>query len=248
MSKPDKPDRVQEILDQAHQQAEQADADIARLNKTFALVIIGDKTIIMKNVGSEISFLTVSAFELWHANKHVVRNNKMVPLGKYWLTHPERRQYEGITFSPRVSAPPGYFNLWRGFSVESKSGDCSKFLAHLCNNVCGGDHVLYRWVLGWFAQIIQQPDKKMGTSLVLRGKQGTGKTKVGEVIGSLLGPHYQPIADPRFITGRFNSHLVSCLLLHADEAFWAGDHAAEGKNGKTLLPAFGNRLSLKARR
>jgi Family of unknown function (DUF5906) len=33
----------------------------------------------------------------------------------------------------------------------------------------------------------------------------------------------------RYITGRFNSHLADCLLLHADEAFWAGDHAAEGK-------------------
>ena len=84
-------------------------------------------------------------------------------------------------------------------------------------------------MVGWFAQIIQHPDENVGTSLVLRGKQGTGKTKVGEVIGSLLGVHYQPIADPRYITGRFNSHLVCCLLLHADEAFWAGDHAAEGK-------------------
>jgi hypothetical protein len=28
--------------------------------------------------------------------------------------------------------------------------------------------------------------------------------------------------------GRFNAHLVSCILLHCDEAF-AGDHAAEGK-------------------
>jgi hypothetical protein len=38
-----------------------------------------------------------------------------------------------------------------------------------------------------------------------------------------------PIADPRYITGRFNSHLVKCLLLHCDEGFWAGDKAAEGK-------------------
>ena len=69
----------------------------------------------------------------------------------------------------------------------------------------------------------------MATSLVLRGKMGTGKTKVGEVFGSLLGSHYVPVSDPRFVTGRFNSHLASCLLLHCDEAFWAGDHEAEGK-------------------
>jgi Family of unknown function (DUF5906) len=210
-------------------QAQSADAQVDKLNETYALVIVGDKTAIMKNVGSDIRFLTVSAFEQWHQNRHVRRNDRKVPLGKYWLTHPQRRQYEGITFSPAREAPAGHFNLWRGFSVEPKPGDCSKVLKHIEDNVCRGDTTLYNWVVGWFAQIVQQSNKKMGTSLVLRGKQGTGKTKVGEVIGSLLGPHYQPIADPRYITGRFNSHLVSCLLLHADEAFWAGDHAAEGK-------------------
>ena len=50
-----------------------------------------------------------------------------------------------------------------------------------------------------------------------------------DIIGSLLGEHYVAVSDPRYVTGRFNSHLVSALLLHADEGFWAGDHAAEGK-------------------
>ena len=87
----------------------------------------------------------------------------------------------------------------------------------------------FNWVIGWFAQIFQQPDRKPGTSLALRGRQGVGKTIVGEVIGSLLGMHYVPVAEPRYITGRFNADLDSCLLLHADEAFWAGDKSAEGK-------------------
>ena len=124
---------------------------------------------------------------------------------------------------------PGHYNLWKGFAVKPRPGDCSKFLAHIRENVCGGDPELSDWVLGWFAQIVQYPESKIGTALVLRGKQGTGKTKIGEAIGSLLGSHYTAVADPRYITGRFNSHLASCLLLHADESFWAGDHSAEGK-------------------
>jgi Family of unknown function (DUF5906) len=76
---------------------------------------------------------------------------------------------------------------------------------------------------------VQQPECKTGTSLAMRGKQGVGKTFVGKTFGSLLGSHYVPVSDPRYITGRFNAHLNACLLLHADEAFWAGDHAAEGK-------------------
>jgi hypothetical protein len=65
--------------------------------------------------------------------------------------------------------------------------------------------------------------------VVIRGKMGTGKTIIGKIIGSLLGDHYVVVSDPRYVTGRFNSLLVSCLLLHADEGFWAGDRAAEGK-------------------
>src|SRR4029079_7777191 len=87
----------------------------------------------------------------------------------------------------------------------------------------------FNWVVGWFAHIVQLPEEKTGTSVAIRGKQGAGKTIVGWVVGEILGDHYNLVSDPRFVVGRFNSHLVSCLLLHCDEAFWAGDHAAEGK-------------------
>jgi hypothetical protein len=208
-------------------------SEVAKLNETYALVIIGDKTAVMNILpDGGIKFLTLSAFEQWFANQFVIHkdkngDDKRTPLAKAWLHHPQRRQYEGIVFAPKRDVP-NHFNLWRGFAVEPRQGDCSKFLAHLKDNVCRGDDDLYLWVVGWFADIFQNPEKKSGTSLALRGKQGVGKTKVGEVIGSLLGSHYALVSDPRYVTGRFNSHLVSCLLLHCDEAFWAGDRAAEG--------------------
>jgi Family of unknown function (DUF5906) len=172
--------------------------------------------------------LGVGPFKDWFANRWVVRDGKRLPLATYWLQHPQRRQYEGLEFAPGKSRP-GYFNLWRGFAVQPRQGDCSKFLAHLKDNVCAGDEEIFHWVVGWFASIFQRPDKKFGTSLALRGKQGAGKTIVGRMIGSLLGDHYALLSDPRYITGRFNSHMNACLLLHADEAFWAGDRAAEGR-------------------
>jgi hypothetical protein len=36
------------------------------------------------------------------------------------------------------------------------------------------------------------------------------------------------VARPNLVTGTFNGHLTRLLLLHADEAFWAGDKDAEG--------------------
>jgi hypothetical protein len=150
-------------------------------------------------------------------------------MANWWLAQPGRRQYEGITFAPEEAAE-GYYNLWRGFAVKpSEAGNCEMFKAHLFENVCSGSESVYRWVFGWFADIFQHPAQKCGTSLVLRGDQGVGKTIVGETFGRLLGIHYVQIADPRYVTGRFNAHMEKCLLLHCDEAFWAGSHEAEGK-------------------
>ena len=84
-------------------------------------------------------------------------------------------------------------------------------------------------MIAWFADIFQHPGSKCGTSLAVRGKQGTGKTKIGEVFASLLGVHFKQVSDPRYVVGRFNSHMISLLMLHADEGFWAGDKKAEGK-------------------
>ena len=117
----------------------------------------------------------------------------------------------------------------RGLRSSRREGDCSKFLAHLKDNVARGDETTYLWIVGWWAQILQQPSVKMETALVLRGPFGAGKTKIGEVIGSLIGdalPARSP--SPRYITGQFNSHMASLLVLHADEAFWAGDKASVG--------------------
>lgn len=79
------------------------------------------------------------------------------------------------------------------------------------------------------ASLVQNLTYKNGTSIVIRGKQGTGKTIFVQYFGGLFGKHYIVAADPRFITGRFNSHLASCIFLHAEEGFWAGDKQAEGK-------------------
>lgn len=211
------------------------DPDVARINKRYALILVGDKALILKeDVTPEgrptFGFIAVGSFLQWFSNQHVLLKDseKPVQLGAHWLRHPQRRQYERIVFAPGLDVP-GSLNLWRGFAVQPTPGDCSLFLDHIRQNVCKGDEDLFRWVLGWFADIVQRPASKCGTSLVLRGKEGTGKTKVGEIFGSLFGDHYLAVSDPRYVTGRFNSHMTSTLMLHCEEAFWAGDHAGESK-------------------
>jgi hypothetical protein len=204
-------------------------AAVADINRNHALVLAGDKAAVIKTE-SETKFrlLKVSAFTQWYANQFIMVGNNAVAIGECWLQHPQRRQFEGIEFAPN-GGRPGYYNMWQGFAVQPRKGHCAKFLAHLKKNVAQNNKKNYRWIIGWFAQIVQQPTIKMGTAITLRGEQGVGKTKVGEVFGSLFADHYALVDDPRYVVGQFNSHMASLLLLHADEAFWAGDKRAEGR-------------------
>ncbi len=143
---------------------------------------------------TDFRMLKVGAFKQWYSNKLVPvvgeRATKMMSIAEYWLTCHNRREYAGIEFKPIGLDPsPGFYNLWQGFSAQPRQGDCSKFLAHIRDNVAQGDEGHFKWVMGWFAQIFQRPAEKSGTSLVLRGQQGVGKTIIGVIIGSLLGPH-----------------------------------------------------------
>jgi Family of unknown function (DUF5906) len=209
--------------------ADTVEAIVAEINKSFAVIIAGDRVGVLQEIDNGFRILGIDGFKCWLANqREVMRNRRPVARSKFWLEHPARRQYQSIVFAPGIIVPRVY-NLWHGFAVEPRPGNCEKFLAHLRDNVCRGDPVLYQWVEAWFADIFQNPGTKPGSSLAIRGEPGTGKTKIGEVIGSLLGRHYLGVSDQRWVTGQFNSHLVACLLLHADEAFWAGDLSAEGK-------------------
>ena len=98
-----------------------------------------------------------------------------------------------------------------------------------------GDDYNVKYVISWMADLVQYPRKRLGVSLVLRSDaQGTGKGLFARIFGHLFGKHYLHITNPRHLTGNFNAHLIDCILLFADEAFWAGDKSSEGAL-KTLI-------------
>jgi hypothetical protein len=217
---------------------------VERMNERYALVLMGAQAVIfVENPGAPLDdqqrFIKIEAFNVWHANKWTEvlspgGDVKAITWSKAWLTSRERRQYSGVEFFPdpnNAVGTAGYLNLWSGFVYQprAKKNGYATFRDHLLNNVCAGDEKRFRWVFAFFADIVQNPRSKPGVAIVLRGRMGTGKTKVGELIGALFPRHYFLVDDPRYVTGNFNAHMASCLLLQADEAVWAGDKAAEGR-------------------
>lgn len=221
--------------------------NVDALNQEYAMVKVGSQAVIYQEnptarlIEHRLRMLGIDAFKSWFQNRPTeVRGRdgkvKRLTWANRWMQDYRRRQYEGLEFFPDPNNEPGspqYLNLWSGFAVTpAPVPDRRKyktFRDHLLQNVCGGDEQLFAWVLGFFAHIVQRPRERLGIALVLRGGQGVGKTKVGEIFGSLFPRHYFLVDSPRYVTGQFNAHMASCLLLQADEAVWAGDKAAEGR-------------------
>ncbi len=132
-----------------------------------------------------------------------------------------------------------FFNLWQGFAVEpTRPGEVvpvewqrsvDMWHEHIEQNVCGGDKKLTRWLVGYFAHMIQRPEIKPLVALVFRGEKGVGKNAAVERVGALLGSHFLVVSNRRYLNSAFNSHLENLLLFVLDEASWPGDKASEGQ-------------------
>jgi len=210
------------------------------INDEFAAVLAYD------GVGQRVVNLVTgeahkpNEFIAFYANQFVTIVNdkgdpRQVPLGKHWWEHKDRRSYARDKFAPPgVSVAEDELNTWEGFAVEPlPGGSCDLYLAHILNVVASGDTTIYEYLLNWMAKSVQQPHRKIGTALVLRGAPGTGKGTFAKPFTELFGSHGMTITDPSLLVGSFNGHLEHCVTLFADEAVGAN----MDKKGESIVKA-----------
>jgi Family of unknown function (DUF5906) len=152
-----------------------------------------------------------------------------------WLASSKRqRNFDGAEFNP-AGVREGILNLWTGFAVEPAPGDWSLLRAHMWENICQRNEEHFAWLMGWHAQLFQEPGRKSGVAVVLRGDVGVGKTKLFEWIGNIIGDRHALVADKsEQCTGKFNAQLEQNIFVSAEEAFFAGD-PAQGRALKHLI-------------
>jgi len=234
---------LSETLEPNPETLTQSQSIINRMNQNHAVVMVGGKCSILNEIIDpisgmpDISLSTLTDFKNRYANKkisHPENPKKSITYAELWWNAHDRREFQGIIFDPPSMTQSGmgtsnYYNLWRGFTCNPVQGDWSLFQNHIFNILANRDEELYWWIIAWMARIVKDPGgQRPGTSLVLRGRQGTGKGVFVDNFGKLFGKHYLKIAQPSQITGRFNQHLKDALLVFVDEGFWAGDKQAEG--------------------
>ena len=203
---------------------------IAELNKRFAVAKAGNKVVIIDEQSEPLSFLPPKEFETLYSNVIISIGTKKIALGKFWLNHPDRRQYlNGIVFDPSDNSPRENYNLWNGFAVSpDPTKKCDLFLGHLENVICAGDDNCFQYFLYWLGHLIQHPNKLPGVAICLRSKQGAGKGILMEYIGRIFGRHYTHLMDKSKLLGRFTGHLDKAVFVFADEIHWSNSQSDTG--------------------
>ena len=218
-------------IERAHEFAE--DPLLMELNEQYALIkdMDGGKCKILKRTYDEATGRMIYGFQSMGDFKNslikleVGTGKTAVPASMWWLKHPKGRQYEGIVFSPGQEPPTGYLNQWEGFAYPAVQGNWQLLKEHILDNVCQGNDEHYEYLMNWLARGVQFPSEPGQVAVVLRGRQGVGKSFLAKMYGKLWGNHYWATSSAKQITGQFTGHLRGIAFLLGDEAFVANDPA-----------------------
>ncbi len=170
------------------------------------------------------------------------------PRGKWWIAQDRRAEFDGIDFRPGSPQPIELFdhdgrpikllNMYSGFSVEPDFDDsetkCSAYLAHIRDNIAGGDETTLNYILDWMASGVQHPGNPARSALSLRGVPGAGKGVFALEYGNLFGCHFLHITQREQVTGRFNALSAKACLVFVDEALYSGI-LADARILKTII-------------
>jgi len=223
----------------------QYDDEVSLLNKKHIAIMIAGKFVVMNEEINPVSkriettFSSVNDFRNRYLNRMVLNpkfgeygQKKEITAAELWLKSINRRECDQIVFDPDDNNKGLYsncYNLWRGLATQSIKGDWSLYRDHIFSNIASGNQSHYNWIISWMARIVQNPGgKRPGTSIVLRGKQGTGKGVFLTNFGKLFGNHFLHINNQSQLVGRFNNLFKDALFVFVDEGFWAGDKSVEG--------------------
>ncbi len=211
-------------------------------NKTHNQVIHGGKHRIARLVDAKLhpenrvtyEFLSIDELKKIYANDLIQTGEKGIePVYKdkisAWAYHRKCCVYTGgVVFKPAQIIPENFYNLWKGFAIEPKSGaSISLINEHIEHVICNNEPDLIQYFKDWVAYSMQHPEVPVGSALVLRGEKGSGKGIIGHLLRKIWGQHSMHISNSTHFVGKFNSHLADLCFLFADEAFYSGDKQHE---------------------
>ena len=150
-----------------------------------------------------------------------------------WLRDEDMKVYERMDFLPyndvkrAHAADATTFNLFTGYNSNIKGFPCAgeermRIIQPFLNIVialCEGNALYADFVMKFVAQIVRQPMKKLPIAIILKGKQGTGKSLFIKVLSNLLGSeHVFSSSKASDFLGEHAEGCVNKLVININEA------------------------------
>ena len=153
--------------------------------------------------------------------KKVKKDGKKRPYSCWdlFMDHQLDFTVKGLKF---FSEDPQVFSYFRGYDFkqldEVKKEVIEPFLQHIKEVIANNNEEVYRYILVWIASILQKPNFKAGTALVILGNQGTGKNVFTNVICKLMARYAnENVTSIESVVGKFNAVLENKKLLVLNE-------------------------------
>jgi hypothetical protein len=155
-----------------------------------------------------------------------------------WIIDPKQRVYRKYDFIPynMIKADVDIFNMFLGMNEHiygKPSENPQKMLKpyfDIVRELCGGIDKDADYLHKFFANIFQEPTKRPPTTIVIKGKQGTGKNLVLDAIGNMVDKiHYITTSNVKDLFGEHAEGFYRKLLVNLNEAEGKDTFDYEGK-------------------
>ena len=197
---------------------------------------------------SNYRFLSVDTFKIFTAHmkyfylEEATQRRKKGKLSKLWLEDPRRERLHGIVFRPDLPKDIcsikdfKYLNLWKGFAVIERGNDddwaCYKklLMAAAADEDGSENKEVYDYLICLLAYVVQFPSKLPKAAIVLRGNEGSGKSRIPIYLSKIFHSGNVLIAaERRDLTGQFNDMLVGRKVAFFDESFFSANNSTMDK-------------------
>jgi hypothetical protein len=151
---------------------------------------------------------------------------------KTWLMDEDKRKYQTFSFLPYSGNVSPHsetiYNTFHGFEILQHYKPNTRYITNFIETKCQilinhikkiakDDHNV-EYMLNWMSHCLQKPNKKIGTALVIKGKQGNGKNTLYNIMKSLIGKQYcNETSNLEHVVGKFNTPRADKLLILLDE-------------------------------
>lgn len=191
------------------------------MNDEYTHSVISGKHVLLRTVynpveGESISFEPKNEFKNYFLTEPGIGG---LNRGNAWMGWPGKNmKLGGCTFQPAVhKVPDDVYNLFRGYRLEPKDGDCKPFLDHVLYVICAGDVNIAKAVMQFFAHMLQKPDEKPSWAILMKSLEGTGKGTLMRPFLEILGACYIYLNGEDQLIQRFNYCVANRLLMFIDE-------------------------------